>query len=563
VEIAPAGATNQTINYGDSINYRLKVTRGTIVDEDIKNFYDQSVTIKVEPEEIYPSTATFDWSVIYTENLIIPAGQWDKDFSLNIIAPSTTDLNRARFKITATCDYNDNRVHEFSDIVTNLNQPPESLDIQINTWEDGRIYGSIINFTGYAEDDGNGSLTYAWDFDDGSDVVTGREPEHIFEAPRAYLVTLTVTDEMGVSSSVVEKVGIKNLPPEFDVSIVSSSVFKDEAVEITLRNFIDEGTIIPTISVNFGDGTVEVLRDVSTENSSVITPHEYASSGDFEISITAVDEYSAPVYKSLSVVVMNQAPTALFTVNPTNPEEDELVTFDASGSSDADGRIVSYEWDFNDGSYAVGSRVDHIFKKDATRQVTLIVTDDDGKSSSKTIPVVVDKKEEAVPLFLWMLIGVLGFFIIIVIFVYVQIARGKLFKEIASEDFAPTIKNYEDIKKVVEKEMKAIQGGGSPLSPNFLSTRLLLRYVEELTKRAGVDSAAVAAAAGMAPGQPTTPAPPPPKRFLPFARKKIDETGSLPDEKPEGDVKMRFCEHCGATLDADAKFCDSCGQEAL
>lgn len=46
-----------------------------------------------------------------------------------------------------------------------------------------------------------------------------------------------------------------------------------------------------------------------------------------------------------------QAPLAIFIATPTTGEAPLIVSFDASGSSDPDGTISQYEWDFeNDGT---------------------------------------------------------------------------------------------------------------------------------------------------------------------------------------------------------------------
>jgi len=60
------------------------------------------------------------------------------------------------------------------------------------------------------------------------------------------------------------------------------------------------------------------------------------------------------------------------------------VTFDASGSSDIDGSIVSYEWNFGDGDTAVGKIVSHTFSKAGSYSVTLTVTDNLNASFSVT-----------------------------------------------------------------------------------------------------------------------------------------------------------------------------------
>jgi PKD repeat protein len=61
--------------------------------------------------------------------------------------------------------------------------------------------------------------------------------------------------------------------------------------------------------------------------------------------------------------------------------------FDASGSYDMDGEIVSYEWDFGDGTVAQGIAAEYIYTAPGTYEVTLTVTDDDGLASTVSVMV--------------------------------------------------------------------------------------------------------------------------------------------------------------------------------
>ncbi|QCF37473.1 PKD domain-containing protein [Salinivibrio sp. YCSC6] len=56
--------------------------------------------------------------------------------------------------------------------------------------------------------------------------------------------------------------------------------------------------------------------------------------------------------------------------------------FDASGASDTDGQIVSYQWDFGDGYQGSGVTASHQYGTAGTYSVTLTVTDDQGLTSS-------------------------------------------------------------------------------------------------------------------------------------------------------------------------------------
>jgi len=74
----------------------------------------------------------------------------------------------------------------------------------------------------------------------------------------------------------------------------------------------------------------------------------------------------------------NQPPQASFTLSPPAGEAPLMVSFDASASSDPDGEIVSYSWDFGDGDRGEGVQVTHEYQVPGTFRVVLTVVDDRG-----------------------------------------------------------------------------------------------------------------------------------------------------------------------------------------
>lgn len=81
----------------------------------------------------------------------------------------------------------------------------------------------------------------------------------------------------------------------------------------------------------------------------------------------------------------NSDPTASFTTTVTGLS----AGFDASASTDSDGRVTSYDWDFGDGSTGTGVQAQHDYANPGTYPVALTVTDDEGGTGTITQDVVI------------------------------------------------------------------------------------------------------------------------------------------------------------------------------
>jgi 6-phosphogluconolactonase (cycloisomerase 2 family) len=87
----------------------------------------------------------------------------------------------------------------------------------------------------------------------------------------------------------------------------------------------------------------------------------------------------APSFNA-ATVPPNQGPHASFTVRAQR----QIARFDATASSDKDGRITRYDWNFGDGTTLPdgGPRPSHVYRDTRSHWVTLVVTDNEGCSSS-------------------------------------------------------------------------------------------------------------------------------------------------------------------------------------
>lgn len=81
----------------------------------------------------------------------------------------------------------------------------------------------------------------------------------------------------------------------------------------------------------------------------------------------------------------NQPPVAIADGSPLAGEAPLAVSFDATASFDADGSIVSYEWDFGGGNTGAGQTPSHTFESQGTFKVILTVTDNQGAKGSDSL----------------------------------------------------------------------------------------------------------------------------------------------------------------------------------
>ncbi len=150
---------------------------------------------------------------------------------------------------------------------------------------------------------------------------------------------------------------------------------------------------------NFINNTKQVQALV-IESYNNLWDNGYPSGGNYWSDYTGVDLYSGPYHNETGsdsigdspyVIDANNVdryplmnpwgtgtPVAIFSWSPSVPKVGELVTFDASASEPIGGEIISYEWDFGDGSCASGKIVTHRYAIIGTFAVTLNVTDSEG-----------------------------------------------------------------------------------------------------------------------------------------------------------------------------------------
>jgi len=138
---------------------------------------------------------------------------------------------------------------------------------------------------------------------------------------------------------------------------------------------------------DFGDGTSMACNVTATEKC-LVTTHAYSVAANYTVTLTVKSncEFAGCQGSLAKTVKVNNPPTARFTHSPASPDPGVEVAFDASSSTDTDGSITSYLWDFGDGTTATGKTVKHSFGS-GTYSVKLTVTDSDGDENEFTVTI--------------------------------------------------------------------------------------------------------------------------------------------------------------------------------
>lgn len=298
------------------------------------------------------------------------------------VNPTHTYLVDGTFNVTLTVtdDAGDTGTDTATATIGLGNQPPVAN-------ANGPYTGTVnvaLTFDGTASNDPDGTIvSYSWDFGDGN-TGTGATPSHIYTAANTYNVTLTVTDNANATDSVSTTASIVpvvvNQPPVADANgPYTGTVNSPLTFDGTASNDPD-GTIV-AYSWDFGDGNT---------GTGATPTHAYGANGNYTVTLTVTDNQGATgtATTTASIGAVNQPPVS----DPNGPYSGTVgmtVTFSGTGSTDADGTIVSYTWDFGDGTTGTGASINHIYTTGGTFNVSLTVTDDAGDTGTASTTAVI------------------------------------------------------------------------------------------------------------------------------------------------------------------------------
>ena len=203
-------------------------------------------------------------------------------------------------------------------------------------------------------------------------------------ADGSYTFSVQAKDEAGNTNTQTRSFTITtNEKPAADFSYNPLNPTDTQTIHFTDNSDDTDGTIV-NYTWNFGDGNTSHLENPT---------HKYEDNGTYTVTLTVTDDKGATDTISKQIEVLNEPPTAYFKYEPTDKVKiNEEVVF-TDESTDKDGTIVNYTWNFGDGNLSYEKNPTHKYGKDGAYTVTLTVTDNDGATDEATLTITVEKEQ--------------------------------------------------------------------------------------------------------------------------------------------------------------------------
>lgn len=161
-----------------------------------------------------------------------------------------------------------------------------------------------------------------------------------------------------------------------DISVLADSFVEGDSIQFMASGNNPMGA---KFLWDFGDSTGSSGKNVK---------HTYTEEGTYTVTLTVIDESSriGVAKKEVDILYRNQAPVASLEATyggiGQQVKVNSIAFFDGGASSDPDGDVLEFEWDFGDGAKSTLLRPNHEYTSTGNYTVTLTVTDPSNESST-------------------------------------------------------------------------------------------------------------------------------------------------------------------------------------
>jgi len=161
---------------------------------------------------------------------------------------------------------------------------------------------------------------------------------------------------------------VENIPPVADFKYSPLHPTTKDTIQFTDLSTDADGSVV-NWTWTFGDGNISYTQNPA---------HSYADDGIYNVTLTVRDNDGA-IDSTYHIIAVSSIipPTADFSYSPLNPTDLDTITF-IDTSTDSDGSVVNWTWNFGDGNISYTQNPAHSYADDGIYNVTLTVRDNDG-----------------------------------------------------------------------------------------------------------------------------------------------------------------------------------------
>ena len=258
-----------------------------------------------------------------------------------------------------------------------------------------------VTLTDLSTDAENSIVKWTWNFGDGSpdlvitDPLLVNQTKQYSKGGADYIITLTVEDNFGLTNTAYKTVTVLNRKP--------IAVIKTDPLAVNNIVTVDQGTTVVFTSDSYDlDGVITSYEwnIVGITSAPITTKNFYRSfiarDALYEVTLRVMDDqnlWSDTVSVFIKVLAPNTPPVVYINANPPSGTASAPVTvlFDSNGTFDPDNpnELLTYFWDFGNGSYSSSPSSSTTYTKAGSYNVLLDVTDRRGSTTQRTLLYVV------------------------------------------------------------------------------------------------------------------------------------------------------------------------------
>jgi hypothetical protein len=412
-ERVEAGEYHQFDHTGSDLRWKAVLKRDRWSSAETPVLKNLSVTVDTPPEAnagddktiIVGDTVPFD-ARNSTDDRGIETYEWDIDEdgtyersgSTTAVTIETSGTHQIDLRVTDAAGHT---ATDTVNVTAAENKPPQA-DAGENETVD---VGTTASLSAENSSDENGhALSYEWTLlthPNGSnarltDAATGT-PGLTPDVPGTYRVELDVTDPYGLHDTDTVTLVTDGDPTAEAGSDIETSV--GSTVTLDGKNSTDpenQSLSYTWETTSRPDGAEATLSDPSNASTS-LTP---TTPGNYTIELTVTDPQNNTATDTVDVVA-NAPPTAALDFSPDRPTVDEPIRFDATESTDVDGTIDTYHWDFGaNGTIDATTEtatINRTYHDTGDQLVRVTVADSDGLNDTTSAVVTVEARGPASP----------------------------------------------------------------------------------------------------------------------------------------------------------------------